>query len=82
MGIKAAKSKYVVRVDSDDYIHEDLIKLSIFYWNNKYDAVSCDYYLVDSMKYIKRKCIRNHWHAQLLTKTNYPAVGLYDSNLD
>ena len=27
MGIKAAKSKYVVRVDSDEYINEDLIKI-------------------------------------------------------
>ena len=48
-GIEAAFSKYVVRVDSDDYIHEDLIKIEYDYIEmNHYDAVSCDYLIIDN----------------------------------
>ena len=48
-GIKLSKSKYIVRVDSDDYVNQDfLFLLYEFLEQNKYmDAVACDYLLVD-----------------------------------
>jgi glycosyltransferase involved in cell wall biosynthesis len=48
-GLKAAHSRFVVRVDADDYVHYDFIKvLSLFLELNPYmDAVACDYVTVD-----------------------------------
>ncbi|MBF9022595.1 glycosyltransferase [Rhodobacterales bacterium FZCC0069] len=48
--IKAANGKYIVRVDSDDFVNVNFINfLYIFLEENKYvDAVACDYYVVES----------------------------------
>ena len=48
-GIKECSGKYVVRVDSDDYVNKDFLKiLHLFISNNSdFSAVACDYYLVD-----------------------------------
>ena len=49
-GIKACTGKYVVRVDSDDYVNKDFLKiLHLFIAHNKdFSAAACDYYLVDN----------------------------------
>ena len=54
VGIRDALSRFVVRVDSDDYIHEDLLKMQYLFLslNNHMDAVSCDYFLVDDREEI------------------------------
>ena len=51
-GIKEARGQFVVRVDSDDYVHWDYLKiLSMFLTlNNSYQAVACDYFLVDDQQ--------------------------------
>jgi len=48
-GIKAARGQFVVRVDSDDYINENMLFLQRFYLleNKGIDAVACDYLIVD-----------------------------------
>jgi glycosyltransferase involved in cell wall biosynthesis len=48
-GLKAAHCRYVVRVDADDYVHADFIRvLTLFLDLNPHmDAVACDYYTVD-----------------------------------
>jgi len=47
-GIKKALSRFIIRVDADDYIHEDLLKIEDAYLEmNNADAVACDYLLVD-----------------------------------
>jgi glycosyltransferase involved in cell wall biosynthesis len=47
-GIRAAHSRFVVRVDADDYIHQDFVRvLSLFLeLNGHMQAVACDYYTV------------------------------------
>lgn len=48
IGAKKALGKYIVRVDADDYIHEDFLKC-LYLWasfNNSH-AVACDYQEVD-----------------------------------
>ncbi len=50
LGIKASRGKYVVRVDSDDYVNRHFL-LTLYLMidlNSKYSAVACDYYLVDN----------------------------------
>jgi glycosyltransferase involved in cell wall biosynthesis len=48
-GLKAAHCRFVVRVDADDYVHTDFVRvLTLFLDLNPYmDAVACDYYTVD-----------------------------------
>ena len=47
--IKKAKGKYVVRVDSDDYINNDFANILSIYLNENPSklGVACDYYLVN-----------------------------------
>ena len=47
--IKKSKGKYVVRVNSDDYINKDLANILSFYLEKNPDklGVSCDYYLIN-----------------------------------
>lgn len=49
IGIEASKSKYLVRVDSDDYVNQNFLSSLSFYLDIFEDigAVSCDYILVD-----------------------------------
>jgi glycosyltransferase involved in cell wall biosynthesis len=47
--VRAAQARYVVRVDADDYIHNDFLRvLRLFLDLNPYmHAIACDYLLVD-----------------------------------
>ena len=47
--IKEAKGTLIVRVDSDDWVHEDFLNIlsTFLYINKDLDAVSCDYALTD-----------------------------------
>jgi glycosyltransferase involved in cell wall biosynthesis len=48
-GLRAAHTRFVVRVDADDYVHHDFLRvLSLFLELNPHmDAAACDYYTVD-----------------------------------
>ena len=48
-GIRASKSPYVVRVDSDDFVNINFLNMLHFYLevNTYADAVACDYLLLD-----------------------------------
>jgi glycosyltransferase involved in cell wall biosynthesis len=50
IGIRAAKSQFVIRVDADDFVNSDMCSYMRRYLNDNHDAfcVSCDYVLVDS----------------------------------
>ena len=58
-GIENAKGKYIIRVDSDDYINDQLLNiLASFLDNNKeFFSVSCDYYLVNTKAKEFQKCL-------------------------
>ena len=50
IGIKRAVGKNIVHVDADDYISESMILIESLFLNqhNDWDAVSCDYDLIDN----------------------------------
>lgn len=57
-GIKKAKGKYVIRLDSDDYANRKYLEFlyEFLNWNEEFDAVSCDYLIVDdNEKILKRE---------------------------
>ena len=51
-GIISAKGKFIIRVDSDDYVHREFLNFLLMYLslNSTIDAVSCDYILVDDQE--------------------------------
>ena len=57
--ILKSKGKYFLRLDSDDYINEDYINFlytTIDLNKGSFDAVKCDYFLVDSNEVITERC--------------------------
>ncbi|MBL8007635.1 MAG: glycosyltransferase family 2 protein [Ignavibacteria bacterium] len=82
-GIKKAIGRFVVNLDADDYMDENLILVESLFlnFNASWNAVSCDYYLVDEYE--------NHTHR--ISGSEYPIacgvmfrtdklfeIGLYD----
>ena len=82
IGIKSALSRFVVRVDADDYIHEDLLRVGCLYLGmNNVDAVSFDYLLVDDKEdLIERRSAENDPIAcgVMFKKDRLIEIGLYD----
>ena len=84
-GIRSSKGKYIVRVDSDDFVNENFIFLLYeFLENNKYmDAVACDYFLVnDEEEVIKREnCMVNPIGCGIMFESIHLfEIGLYDED--
>ena len=83
LGIKEARGKYVVRVDADDYVHAEYLKvLSEFLEQNKYmDAVACDYLLVDDEEKVlsRGNCLSEPIGCGIMFRIeNLIEIGLYD----
>lgn len=83
LGIHAANGKYIVRVDSDDYVNSNfLLILYTFLTMNPYmDAVACDYLLVnDKEEVISRENSADNPIACgiIFKKEQLVEIGLYD----
>lgn len=82
-GIKASKGRFIVRVDSDDYVNKEFLnylQMHLLY-NNEMDAVSSDYYLVDDKENIlSRMDASKHpiGCGIMFRLENLIKVGLYD----
>lgn len=50
VGIKAAKGRYIMFLDADDYLNRDIIYIESMFLNLNpaWDAVACDYYLIEN----------------------------------
>ena len=84
-GISAAKSPYIVRVDSDDYVNNNFLNFLSFYLNqNPYmDAVACDYLLVnDNEDVLERVSSLDHPIACgiMFRKQQLLNIGMYDES--
>lgn len=85
-GIINAKGKYIVRVDSDDYVNMHyLLFMSTYLEMNSYmDAVACDYILVDSDETVIE--VKNFLDEPIGCSTMFRRVqllniGMYDTNM-
>jgi hypothetical protein len=78
-----ALGRFVVNLDADDYIDENLLLVESLYLglNPEWDAVACDYYLVDQKeKHIKRISVKDKPIAcgVMFKKDLLFEIGLYD----
>ncbi len=85
MGIKNSKGKYIVRVDSDDYVNSEFLKTLYLFvsLNSDYDAAACDYYLVDDAENIIKRvnCDEQPIGCGIIFDTkNLIDIGLYNEN--
>lgn len=53
-GITSSHSKFIVRVDADDYVNQDFLAILYMFLseNPDFDAVACDYLLVDDREQV------------------------------
>lgn len=84
-GILAARSPYIVRVDSDDYVNLNFLNFLHFYLEqNRYaDAVACDYLLVnDAEEVVERvNCMDRPIACGIMFRRQQLIdIGMYDEN--
>jgi len=85
VGVRSALGKYIVRVDADDYIHEDFLKCLYLYasFNNTH-GVACDYQIVDNSENVVKRLnhIEEPVACGILFKTDtLEYLGSYNSTL-
>lgn len=84
--IRQALGKYIIRVDADDYVAADFLKVhQLFLANNKdMDATSSDYYEVDLKENVMRRKNGVTWTIAcgVMYRANHMfELGLYDESL-
>ena len=84
--IRAARGKYIVRVDADDYVaHDYLYILQRFLEGNTHmDAISCDYLVVDDAENIIERvnCMERPIGCGIMFRSDHLIdIGLYDDAL-
>ena len=83
IGIKNAKGQFVIRVDSDDYVHWEYLNVMSMHLqlNHDIDAIACDYYIVDSFQNIisHNNCIDKPIGCGIMFRIEQLIeIGLYD----
>jgi len=86
MGIRRARGRFIVHLDSDDYLHDDLLQVEYLHLalNPEWGAVACDYIEVDSEEaHIKRHEAKTEPIACgiMFRKENLIEIGLYDERM-
>jgi len=83
--IRKSKAKYIVRVDSDDFVNENFLNFLLIYLetNPKIDAVACDYLTLDDKEIVleRKNCMKDPIACGILfNKKQLENIGLYDEN--
>jgi glycosyltransferase involved in cell wall biosynthesis len=84
-GIMAAKAKYIVRVDADDYVNANFINFLHYFLdqNPDIDAVACDYWLFnETEKWLERiNCSQQPIACGIMfRKQQLLDIGMYDES--
>ena len=84
-GIKNAKGQFIIRVDADDYVHWDFLKILSMHLqlNHSIDAIACDYLLVDNHQNIisYNNCMEDPIGCGIMFKFEHLIdLGLYDAS--
>lgn len=83
LGICTARSPYVVRVDSDDFVNTNFLNFLSYYldFNPHADAVACDYILLDDQEQEIERCNCEEKPIAcgiMFRKESLLEIGLYD----
>ena len=83
IGIKASKSEFIVRVDSDDYVNKNFLNFlkTYLFYNDSIGALSADYLLVDENENILERvnCDERPIGCGIIfRKSILEEIGLYD----
>ena len=84
-GIKKARGQYIVRIDGDDYVHKEFIRILELHLglNEGISAVACDYTLVDNNEVVldKKNCMKEPIACGIMFRIEQLIeIGLYDEN--
>ncbi|MFZ5447591.1 MAG: glycosyltransferase [Thermodesulfobacteriota bacterium] len=84
-GIRRAKGRFIVRLDADDYVHEDFLKILELHLqlNEDVDAVACDYLLVDDSERVlaRKNCMEDPIACGIMFRIEHLIdIGLYDED--
>ena len=84
-GIRRAKGQFIVRIDGDDYVHQDFLKILELHLhlNEEIDAVACDYLLVDDDEHIlaRKDCMAEPIACAIMFRIEQLIdIGLYDED--
>jgi glycosyltransferase involved in cell wall biosynthesis len=85
-GIRKAHGRFVLHLDSDDYLHESTLYVMELYLslNPEFGAVACDYIEVDDQeRHLRRVSAESEPIAcgMLFRKENLIVIGLYDEEM-
>ena len=88
VGIREAVGRFIIRVDSDDYINENTLLFMTELLDNNHDIgfVYCDHLRVDNQEHVLERVnldtiekIFRHGAGMMFRKSYLEAIGLYDS---
>lgn len=82
-GIRAARGQFIIRIDSDDYVHHEYLNvLSMFLkMNAHFNAVACDYLVVDDEENViaQKDCLQDPIGCGIMFRLEHLIdIGLYD----
>lgn len=85
-GIRRSRGRFVVHLDSDDYLHEELVYFEHAHlaMNPTWGAAACDYFIVDgNERHIERRSGYEHPIACgiMFRKEHLIQIGLYDPEM-
>jgi glycosyltransferase involved in cell wall biosynthesis len=86
IGIRKARGRFVLHLDSDDYMHDELLHFAYAHlmMNPEWGAAACDYYLVDTSERHLERCSAAQKPIAcgvLFRKDLLVQIGLYDPEL-
>ena len=84
-GIKKARGQFIVRVDSDDYVHVEFLKILSLHLqlNHSIDAIASDYLLVNNDQDVlsQKNCLKNIIGCGIMFRLKHLIdIGLYDES--
>ena len=84
-GIRKAKGQFIVRVDSDDYVHVEFLKILSLHLqlNHSIDAIASDYLLVNNDQDVlgQNNCLKNLIGCGIMFRLKHLIdIGLYDES--
>lgn len=82
-GVHEARGNFIVRLDSDDYVHTEYLHLLNMHLrlNSNFDAVACDYLLVDDHEEVlaHKNCLEDPIGCGIMFRVEQLIeIGLYD----